>query len=103
MLASLTSMDARTTIKTDWESPFDSYKDGAALAHQKGFMRPAIRTTGRARAEAAIIMADVAYNMKRCCLLDRQIVAMLPKTGSAIVGKDEPSGWYRILPPVFNV
>ena len=42
------------------------------FAHQKGIMRLAIRTIGRARAEAAITLANMAYNMRRWCWLDRR-------------------------------
>jgi IS5 family transposase len=44
------------------------------FAHQKGPMKLVIRTIGLARAEAAITLANMAYNMKRWCWLDRQHV-----------------------------
>ena len=31
-----------------------------------------IRTIGRARAEAAVTLANMSYNMKRWCWLDRR-------------------------------
>lgn len=40
------------------------------LAHQKGTMGLLISTIGFARAEAAITLANMAYNMKRWCWLD---------------------------------
>ncbi len=41
------------------------------FAEQKDRMGLVIRTIGRARAEAAITLANIAYNMKRWCWLDR--------------------------------
>ncbi len=46
-----------------------------AFAHQKGFMGLVVRTIGRARAEAAVTMANMAYNMRRWCWLDRRSAA----------------------------
>lgn len=46
-----------------------------AFAHQKGFMGLVIRTIGRARAEATVTLANMAYNMKRWCWLDRRSAA----------------------------
>lgn len=46
-----------------------------AFAHQKGIMGLVIRTIGLARAEAAITLANMAYNMKRWCWLDRRSVS----------------------------
>lgn len=42
------------------------------FAHLKGPMRLAIRTIGLARAKAAITLANMGYNMKRWCWLDRR-------------------------------
>lgn len=42
------------------------------FAHQKGPMKLVIRTIGLARAEAAITLANMAYNIKRWCWLDRR-------------------------------
>ena len=44
------------------------------FAEQKDRMRLFIRTIGIARAEAAIAFANIAYNMKRWCWLDRRSV-----------------------------
>jgi IS5 family transposase len=44
------------------------------LAHQKGVMGLVIRTIGLARARAAVTLANMAYNMKRWCWLDRRTV-----------------------------
>jgi hypothetical protein len=38
-------------------------------------MRLFIRTIGLARAKAAITLANMAYNMKRWCWLDRKIAS----------------------------
>lgn len=46
-----------------------------AFAHQKGIIGRAIRTIGLARAEAAITRANMAYNMRRWCWLDRRSVS----------------------------
>jgi transposase, IS5 family len=54
---------AKSTIRAAVEHPF---------AHQKGFMGLVIRTIGLARAEATVILANMAYNMKRWCWLDRR-------------------------------
>lgn len=43
-----------------------------AFAHQKGVMRLVIRSIGLARASAAVTLANMAYNMKRWCWLDRR-------------------------------
>lgn len=40
------------------------------FAHQKARMRLTIRTIGIARAEAAITLANMAYNMTRWCWLN---------------------------------
>ena len=44
------------------------------FAEQKDRMGLFIRTIGIARAEAAITMANMAYNMKRWCFLDGRSV-----------------------------
>jgi hypothetical protein len=54
---------AKSAVRARVEHPF---------AHQKGFMELAIRTIGRARAEAAATLTNMAYNMKRWCWLDRR-------------------------------
>lgn len=54
---------AKAAVRAHVEHPF---------AHQKGIMGLVIRTIGRARAEAAITLANMAYNMKRWCWLDRR-------------------------------
>jgi IS5 family transposase len=51
----------KSAIRAAVEHPF---------AHQKGIMGLVIRTIGLARAEAAITLANMAYNMKRWCWLD---------------------------------
>lgn len=51
----------KSAIRAAVEHPF---------AHQKGIMGLVIRTLGLARAEAAITLANMAYNMKRWCWLD---------------------------------
>lgn len=43
-----------------------------SFAYQKGVMGLVIRTIGLARAQATITLANMAYNMKRWCWLDRQ-------------------------------
>ena len=42
------------------------------FAHQKGPMSLVIRTIGLARATATVTLADMAYNMKRWCWLERR-------------------------------
>ena len=42
------------------------------FAHQKGPMGLVIRTIGLARASAHVILANMTYNMKRWCWLDRR-------------------------------
>jgi IS5 family transposase len=42
------------------------------FAHQKGVMGLVIRTIGLARAHAAITLANMAYNMKGWCWLERR-------------------------------
>jgi transposase, IS5 family len=54
---------AKSAVRAAAEHPF---------AHQKGFMGLVIRTIGMARAEAAVTLANMAYNMKRWCWLDRR-------------------------------
>jgi IS5 family transposase len=54
---------AKSTVRAHVEHPF---------AHQKGCMRLVIRTTGLAWASAAVTLANMAYNMKRWCWLDRR-------------------------------
>jgi transposase, IS5 family len=54
---------AKSAIRAAVEHPF---------AHQKGFMGLVIRTIGLARAEATVTLANIAYNMKRWCWLDRR-------------------------------
>lgn len=56
---------AKSAVRARVEHPF---------AHQKGFIGLVIRTIGHARAEATITLANIAYNMKRWCWLDRRIV-----------------------------
>lgn len=51
----------KSAIRAAVEHPF---------AHQKGTMGLVVRTIGLARAEAAITLANMAYNMKRWCWLD---------------------------------
>lgn len=53
----------KSTIRAHVEHPF---------AHLKGPMRLVIRTIGLARAKAAITLANMGYNMKRWCWLDRR-------------------------------
>ena len=40
------------------------------FGYQKSVMGLVVRTIGRTRAEAAITLANMAYNMKRWCWLD---------------------------------
>ena len=54
---------AKSAVRAHVEHPF---------AHQKGFMGLVIRTVGRARAEAAVTLSNMGYNMKRWCWLDRR-------------------------------
>lgn len=54
---------AKSVVRAAVEHPF---------AHQKGFMGLVIRTVGLARAEATVTLANMAYNMKRWCWLDRR-------------------------------
>ena len=42
------------------------------FGHQKSVMGLVVRTIGRTRAEAGITFANMAYNMKRWCWLDRR-------------------------------
>ncbi len=42
------------------------------FGHQKSVMGLVVRTIGRTRAEAGITLANIAYNMKRWCWLDRR-------------------------------
>ena len=54
---------AKSAVRAHVEHPF---------AHQKGVMGLVIRTIGLARAHAAITLANMGYNMKRWCWLDRR-------------------------------
>jgi len=56
---------AKSAVRARVEHPF---------AHQKGPMGLVIRTIGLARARAAVTLANMAYNMKRWCWLDRRSV-----------------------------
>jgi IS5 family transposase len=56
---------AKSAVRAHVEHPF---------AHQKGIMGLVIRTIGLARASAAVTLANMAYNMKRWCWLDRRSV-----------------------------
>lgn len=55
----------KSTVRAHVEHPF---------AVLKGPMHLVVRTIGKARAEAAITLAAMAYNMKRWCWLDRRSV-----------------------------
>ena len=61
---------AKAAVRAHVEHPLGTPR--FAYAHQKGIMGLVIRTIGRARAEAAITLANMAYNMKRWCWLDRR-------------------------------
>jgi transposase, IS5 family len=54
---------AKSAVRARVEHPF---------AHQKGPMGLFIRTIGLARAKATVMLANIAYNMKRWCWLDRR-------------------------------
>jgi IS5 family transposase len=54
---------AKSAVRAFVEHPF---------AHQKGPMGLVIRTVGLARATAAVTFANMAYNMKRWCWLERR-------------------------------
>jgi len=54
---------AKSAVRARVEHPF---------AHQKGVMGLVIRTIGRARAEAAVMLSNMAYNMKRWGWLNRR-------------------------------
>jgi hypothetical protein len=54
---------AKSAVRAHVEHPF---------AHQKGPMGLVIRTIGIARATATVTLANMAYNMKRWCWLDRR-------------------------------
>jgi len=54
---------AKSVVRAHVEHPF---------AYQKGVMGLVIRTIGLARAHATITLANMAYNMKRWCWLDRR-------------------------------
>jgi transposase, IS5 family len=54
---------AKSAIRAHVEHPF---------AHQKGPMRLVVRTIGLARASATVMFANMAYNMKRWCWLERR-------------------------------
>jgi IS5 family transposase len=53
----------KSAVRAHIEHPF---------AHQKGVMGLVIRTIGLARASATVTLANMAYNMKRWCWLDRR-------------------------------
>ena len=57
---------AKSAVRAHVEHPF---------AYQKGVMGLVIRTIGLARAQATVTLANMAYNMKRWCWLDRQRAA----------------------------
>ncbi len=54
---------AKSAVRAHVEHPF---------AHQKGPMALMIRSIGLARAKATVMLANMAYNMKRWCWLDRR-------------------------------
>ena len=54
---------AKSAVRAAVEHPF---------AHMKGCMGLTIRTIGLKRAEAAITLANMAYNMRRWCWLERK-------------------------------
>jgi transposase, IS5 family len=54
---------AKSAVRAHVEHPF---------AHQKGPMRLVVRTIGLARANATVMLANMAYNMRRWCWLDRR-------------------------------
>lgn len=54
---------AKSAVRAHVEHPF---------AHQKGVMGLVIRTIGIARARATVTLANMAYNMKRWCWLERR-------------------------------
>lgn len=51
----------KSAVRAHVEHPF---------AHQKGSMGLVIRTIGIARATATVMLAKMAYNMRRWCWLD---------------------------------
>jgi IS5 family transposase len=53
----------KSAVRAHVEHPF---------AYQKGVMGLVIRTIGLARARATVTLANMAYNMKRWCWLDRR-------------------------------
>ncbi len=53
---------AKSAVRAHVEHPF---------AHQKGPMRLVVRTIGIVRATATVTLANIGYNMKRWCWLDR--------------------------------
>jgi transposase, IS5 family len=55
----------RSAVRAHVEHPF---------AHLKGPMGQVIRTIGLARATATVMLANMAYNMKRWCWLHRRSV-----------------------------
>lgn len=57
---------AKSKVRAHVEHPF---------AHMKGIMDLTIRTIGLKRAEAAITLANMAYNIKRWCWLERKHAA----------------------------
>ncbi len=56
----------KSAVRAHVEHPF---------AYQKTVMGLVIRTIGHARAEAAVTLSNIAYNMKRWCWLDRRIAS----------------------------
>jgi IS5 family transposase len=58
---------AKSAVRAFVEHPF---------AHQKGPMGLVIRTVGLARATAAVTFANMAYNMKRWCWLERRSLSV---------------------------
>ena len=57
---------AKSAVRAAVEHPF---------AHQKGPMGLVIRTIGLARAKGTVTLANMAYNMKRWCWLDRRVAS----------------------------
>ncbi len=60
-----TANAAKSAVRARVEHPF---------AHQKGPMGLVIRTIGLARAKATLMLANIAYNLKRWCWLERRSV-----------------------------
>jgi IS5 family transposase len=66
---------AKSAVRAPVEHPFAHHRvpiARSAMGPGKGVMGLVIRTIGIARAHATVTLANMAYNMKRWCWLDRR-------------------------------